>query len=393
MPNYYHPYSEDFLANPWPTFRRMRDEDPAYFVEDLNTWAFSRFDDVWRASMDRTNLSAAFGTTLDALVMGLPAPGAFVFMDPPEHTHHRGLISAPYQVHAVAQLETTLRQRTRELIAKALPTGTLEVYALATSIGLHMIADFMGIKHAEIEHIRTLLDIHFRREPGIRGPTPEGMKAFGDLQAYITGLIEELRRNPPAPETHAHAWLNTAVQGKMLTDEQIFFTIFSLAITGADTMSSVCAGAFYYLAKYPEQMALVRANPALALSAFNEVARFDQPTNILGRRVTKAFELHGKTIEPGQNVMFLFASANRDEREFENADQFLIQRQSPRSLAFGIGTHICIGQNLARLEGRIILEEVLAAIPDFEVDLAESKRLYSEFIQGYCHVPLRFKPR
>ena len=169
MPNFYHPYSDAFLADPWPVFRRMRDEAPAYFVEDLNTWALSRFEDVWQAGQDKKHYTANHGTTLDALVGGWTTPAAFVFMDPPEHTLYRGLVAPLYQKGSVDALEQKLRAVTRKLLAPALQAGELEIYQLATAVGLHTIADFIGVDYADLAHARRLLDIFFRREPGLLG--------------------------------------------------------------------------------------------------------------------------------------------------------------------------------------------------------------------------------
>lgn len=393
MPDYYHPYSETFLANPWPVYRRMRDESPAYFVEELNLWALSRFTDVWQASMDRAHFTASQGTSLDTLLFRTAPPPIFLFMDPPEHAEHRNLVSSSYQKSALAALETTIRERTRAHIESCLPRGELDVHALATKIGLQTTADLLGLRHADLEHIRALLDIFFHREPGIRGTTPAGLQAVADIHTFVMNLIQEYRRHPPPAGTHVHTWLNAAVNGRPMTDEQTFMSIFALSITGSDTLALTCAGTFYYLSEHPQQLAMVRADPTLVPHAFNETARYDQPTNILGRRVTQDFELHGHTIRAGQNVMFLFASANRDEREFENPDTYQISRRPRRTLTFGAGFHACLGQHLARLEGRIIIEELLAALGEFEVDKSRCRRLFGEFLQGYCCVPLLFAPR
>ena len=393
MSNDYHPFSEAFLANPWPVFRRMRDEEPAYFVEDLNTWALSRFEDVLQASNDRTHFTATMGTSIDMLLVDGPKPSAMVFMDPPEHTLHKNAVNRLYAKNAVALLEDTLRTRTRSLMAAGLESGEIDVHALATDVALRTIADFIGLQYAEIAHIRSLLDVFYHREPGHRGTTPQGMKAFGEIYEYTMALVRQYRRNPPPPGTQINTWLEFAIDGKQMTDEEIYFSIFSFTVTGSDTIALVTAGTVYYLAQHPQQYAEVRADHALIPYAFAETARYDQPTNVLGRRVVADLELHGKTISAGQNVMFLFASANRDEREFPEADQYQISRRPPRTLAFGAGIHACIGQHLARLEGKIILEELFAAIPEYEVQQQRCRRTFTEFLQGYCEVPIRFRPR
>ncbi len=393
MPNYYDPHDEVFLANPWPTFRRMRDEAPAYFVEHLNMWALSRFEDVMHASMDRTHYTATMGTTIDALITEGPKPSAFVFMDPPAHTSRRNLLNPPYGKSSAALLEERFRARTREFMAPHLERGELEIYGFSAKVALYTIADIIGLSYPDITHIRALLDIWFYREPGVKGMTPQGMQAFGELHAFIMGLVRQFRVTLPPPGTHIHTFMTTPMDGQLASDDEVFFTIFSLVITGSDTVALTAAGTIYYLAKHPKQYAEVRADRGLIPHAFAETARYDQPTNVLGRRVTVDHELHGEKIKVGQNVIFLFASANRDEREFPDADQFQISRRPSRTLSFGAGIHACLGQHLARMEGRVILEEIMAAIPEYEVQMDRCKRTFTEFLQGYCDVPITFKPR
>ncbi len=148
-----------------------------------------------------------------------------------------------------------------------------------------------------------------------------------------------------------------------MSDEQIMGNTSMLVITGADTVPYNIANMFYYLNKKPEQLQMMRNDYSLIPAAFEECVRFDHPTNILGRRLNKDIELHGKKMKKGDAVIYLYQSAGRDEREFERADQFDITRQVPkRSISFGHGPHKCLGQHLARLEGRVIIEEILNAI-------------------------------
>ena len=395
MPNFYHPFDETLRGdNPWPIFRRMRDEAPAYFVEELNTWFLSRFEDVWAASTDRTHYTANMGTTLYGLV-GLwpPPPRAMVHDDPPEHSHSRGAISPLYQKVSVDKLEQKLREMVRTLLAPSLQKGELEVNQLTTALALHNIAEFIGLEYADVTHIRSLLSVYLSCEPGIRGPTPKGNQAMGEIAGFCMQLIQGFRTNLPAENTHAHAWVTSGTDGRQLNDEEIFMNLFSIILTSSDTVPSMCAGTIYYLSEHPEQYAAVRGDHSLLTHAFAETVRYDHPTNMLGRRVVKDFELHGESIHTGQNVMWLFSSANRDEREFPDADQYQISRRARRTLSFGAGIHACMGHHLARLQGKIVLEEIFNAIPEYEVQKHSCKRAYSDFLKGYCHVPITFRPR
>jgi len=165
-----------------------------------------------------------------------------------------------------------------------------------------------------------------------------------------------------------------------------------MMVTGTEVTPLAVANTIYYLAKHPDQLARVQADLSLVPHVFAESLRYDQPTNLLGRRVRQDTVVQGEQLREGQGVMFLWASANRDEREFERADEFDIDRRPRRTLSFGHGIHKCLGEHLGMLEGRVLLEEILRAAPDFELLEDEVKRTYGEFLHGFDHVPIEFTP-
>lgn len=390
----YNPFDENLWKDPWPTYRAMRDEEPVYFIQELNAWVLTRFKDVWQASMDKTHFTATQGTSPEALLLDEAAPPkVFLFMDPPEHRIHRNLISEAYTPPNIAELEQQIRDTTRALMAPYLAKGEMDVHRLTSHVVLHTISKFIGLSIEQIFHIRALIDIYYHRESGQVGTTDEGLQAFAEANDYIRSLIKEFRQLPPPENTHVHSWLHACINDQAMTEDEIFFSIFALCITGSDTVPLTVAGTLYYLSQQPDTMMEVREHPELIPKAFAETGRLDHPTNMLGRVVAEDFELHGKFLKKGQPVLFLYASANRDEREFDHPDQFRIHRKEKRNLSFGAGVHFCLGQHLARLEGRVILEEIFAALDHFEVDRASSKRIFGEFLQGFCHVRITFTPR
>jgi cytochrome P450 len=370
----------------------MRDEAPAYYIEEYDAWALSRFDDIWRASMDKQSFTAARGTSLDALFSSTAEqPSIFLFKDPPDHTASRNLIARPYRKDSVENLEPQIRRLTKRLLLPGLKSGSLDIYAVANRVALLTIADFIGLDPEAAVRIRSLIDKFYQREPGINGTTPAGYQAFLEVRTFILQLIADVRGNALDRSTHIGTWLGDT-GGKPMTDDELFLSVFALIVTGSDTVPLTTAATVYYLFQNPQQLAAIRADRSLIPSAFEEAARFDQPTNILGRVVRRDVVFQGKTLRAGQVVLFLFASAGRDEREFDQADRYLIDRKPRRSLSFGTGIHFCLGQYLARLEGRIILEELLAALPDFHVEEEAVTRVQGEFLQGFNHLPLRFSP-
>lgn len=388
----YSPYDETLRGDPWPVYRRLQDEAPACYVRELDCWALSRFEDIWQASMDRHSYTATRGTSPDALFLGgPPPPPVFLFMDPPDHGAHRGLIARSYMKDKIALIDTYVRDLVREILTPQLAAGRLDVHHLASRTALYTIAAFIGLEREEILHIRGLIDIFYAREPGVRGTTERGMRAFAEARDYIMGLIARYRVRPPAEHSHIATWLGAMVADRAMTDEQIFFSLFAMVITGSDTVPLATAATMHYLDRDREQMGLLRDDPSLAAAAFEEATRYDQPTNLLGRTLVREVELHGQVMRPGQAVLFLYAAACRDAREFADPDRFDITRRQRRNLSFGTGLHFCLGQHLARLEGRILVEEMMAAIPDYEVERDGCRRVYGEFLQGFCAMPIRFK--
>ncbi|MDR3506443.1 MAG: cytochrome P450 [Caulobacteraceae bacterium] len=388
----YNPYSEDLRRDPWPLFKRLRDEAPVYYMEEFDAWALSRFEDVWQASMDPQSYSASGGTSMDALLRSTgPQPSVFLFKDPPEHAKYRNVIRGPYQKDSVNQIEGKVRGLAREQLNELRDGGQIDLYAVASRVALYNIADMIGLERDVIRHIRALIDRFYQRESGIAGVTPAGLQAFGELRDYVMGMIEDLRRDPPGPHTHIGAWLAGGDRLEPMSDDELFFNIFAMTVTGSDTVPLSTAATIYYLTEHPDQMRAVREDRGLIPHAFEEAARFDQPTNILGRTVKKEVVIHGKTLKVGQKVLFLYAAANRDEREFERADEFLIERRPERTLSFGIGPHFCLGQHLARLEGRVILEELFEAAGDLVVDKGRCSRIDGEFLQGFNHLPVELR--
>lgn len=389
----YSPYDESLWSNPWPVYKRMQAEAPAYYIEDLDCWALTRFEDIWQASMDRKSFTASYGTSPDALFLSSdPQPHVFLFMDPPEHGKHRGLIGRSYLKDKIALIEDHVRGVVRKLLKPMLGQGELDVYALASRTALELIAAFIGLELEEVLQIRGYIDRFYQRESGVRGTTASGSQAFTEAHAYILGLIEKYRKRRPAEHSHIVSWLDAEIDGG-LSDDEIFFSLFAMVITGSDTVPLTTASCIYYLDEHPGQLAMVRDEPNLIAGAFEEAARYDQPTNLLGRRIVKDVELHGQVMREGQSVLFLYSAACRDDREFDTADTFDITRKQHRNLTFGTGLHFCLGQHLARLEGRVILEELIGSIPEFEIEQNGCRRIFGEFLQGYATMPIRFQPR
>jgi cytochrome P450 len=204
--------------------------------------------------------------------------------------------------------------------------------------------------------------------------------------------VKEARRNPEKAEGVLRTLLTTDVDGDRMDDFRVASLCCVVLIGGTDTLPKALAATFYRLWKNPEQRRELARDRSLVQDAFLEGLRIDTPTQHLGRTVTKEIAFHGHTFRPGQKVMMMFASANRDEREFESPDEYRMKRRPPRMLAFGHGVHMCMGKHVALMEARLTLDEVMRRLPEYEIDEARAVRTRTEFVQGWLELPARFAP-
>ena len=395
----YNPYTKKFWEDPWTIYKLMRDEDPVHCMEDFGgAWALSRFEDIWNAHLgsykDYTSLD---GTSPPPLLLGDDSGPGHVSIptnDGADHRDYRNTISDRYTQSSIAELENKIRELTQEELKIALKIGKLDIHEIARKVALFSVTDMIGLEREIALKARELIDIFYERDPEIMGATPRGQEAFGQCMGLMLKLAAEWRKDTPPSPSHINTWINKEVrEGVWMSDEQIMGNTSMLIITGADTVPYNIANLFYYLNQNPNQLEMLRSDFSLIPNAFEECVRFDHPTNILGRKLNKDIELHGKKMKKGDAVIYLYQSAGRDEREFDQPDKFDITRSTPkRSINFGHGPHKCLGQHLAKLEGRVIIEEILSAIPDYKLKEEGVVRTFGEFLQGYRNVPIEFNP-
>ena len=229
----------------------------------------------------------------------------------------------------------------------------------------------------------------FHREPGTDGMTEDGMAAMVELGSHLSELIRHHRKHPLDADVLMNAYLNAEFDGKPLSDANIASQMSTLVIGSTDSFPKIFASFALELFRNPDQRAQLIADPTLIPNAFREGLRYGMPTQCLGRTVTKEVQIHGETMKPGQGVLFLFRSANRDEREFEDPDRFDIHRKSKRILTFGHGNHACLGTHIAALEGETSIRALLHHMPEYVVDESRLKILKSEFVTGIVGMPVK----
>ena len=390
----YDPFSDDVMRDPWPAYAQLRREAPVFYHEKYDTWFLSRFEDIWDCTK-RDVFTAERGVTPEMVMLKSPPPPDPVFsmLDPPRALEYRRMLAPPYKKNAVAALEPRIRAWTRELLAPCAAAGQLDVYAdVATPLAVRVIAELIGLEYEEALHMRQQIADYFAREPGQIGTTEANdAKRLALMQRIAEIVAERAASGATDGDDHISVMLRTPAEGAPLPIGAIVAAVYTLIVTGTEVVPLSVANTIFYLSTHPDQRSAVVASPELLPSAYDESLRYDQPTNLLGRFVKDAVELRGQKLEPGQGVMFLWASGNRDEHEFEKADVFDITRRPRRSLSFGHGQHKCIGEALGLLEGRVLLEEILRVAPEYEV--GKPRRAYSEFLHGYVEMPIEFAAR
>lgn len=388
----YDPYSDEALADPHPIYRRLRDEAPAYFVEKYNAWAITRFEDVWNVSADASRFSST-GGTLPAQVLTREQPVIPIlnYVDPPEHLALRGIFQPRFTPAAVGEMEGYIRGAAVELLEAGRERGTLDIVQdFAMPFATRVAAEIIGVPAGDMTSMIDWMNRFFAHDPDDGSMTPDGIAALDEVNEFGASLTRERRARPSDRSDAVSALLEYEKRtGRVFPDEEAGMHLGMLVIAGAETSAKAIALSVALLAEFPDQRARLQREPELILDGFHEALRYDNPTQFLCRTVAQPSVLHGQHLEPGQGVMLLYASGNRDEREFEAADVFDVTRRPKRILSFSVGRHLCLGIHVARLEARIALEELLSRFPRYEVDFDRAERIRTEFIRGYTSLPVR----
>jgi cytochrome P450 len=388
----YSPFAEEVMADPYPVYRQLREHAPVYRLADYPCWVLSRFEDVWNASMDAEHFSTAGGTTPSQLLTKTqPVTPMLNSMDPPSHTALRAKLRPFFAPVRIRELEPTIRRLFGERLDVFVEQGGGDLVGeMGTRVATIVASTVAGIPIEDGEMLYRLVERFFARKEGVDSITEDGLAAMGEMFEYFGALVTKRRAEGTSGAHPLDALIDFEQEGRRLEDAEIASHMSLLLIGGSETFPKVFANLARRLAEHPEQRAVVARDPGAAPDAVVEGLRFDMPTQLLGRTVVRDTLLHGEKLSPGEVVFFLYASANRDEREFDDPDRFDIARRPRRILSFGHGTHACLGQHVAKAEARIALEELLQRAPEYTVDLEGADRLRTEFVQGFSRLPIRF---
>jgi cytochrome P450 len=389
----YDPFAHEIIhGDPHPIYKRLRDEAPVHYIERFDCWALSRFEDVWNAC-DDPNVSSARGSTSGHLLTKIqPLQRMLNTMDPPDHTRLRAMIRPLFSPGRMRRLEPEIRRFVCESLDAARDREELDVVTdFAQPLATFVACSVAGFPREDGDLLRDFVHRFFARKPGFDGMTEEGVRAAEEMTEYFVGLCAERRRKPREQEDALGVLLAFEQAGRRIPDEEVAANLSLLLIGGTDTLPKVFANTLHRLERNPDQRARVVADPGLAQDAFHEALRIDMPTQYMCRSLLADAELHGQKLRAGQPIVLLYASANRDEREFPDPELYRLDRRPPRSLGFSHGTHACLGLHAARLEARIGLAEFLARFPHYEVQADRIERFETEFVQGCAKMPIRLR--
>jgi len=393
-PLVYNPYSYEIHEDPYPVYERLRAEAPVYRNEEIGIWALSRHADVLAGFRDTVRMSNALGVSIEpsASVPEAARTTSFLGMDPPRHDQIRALVSRAFTPRRVSALESRMRELSISCLESFEGEGRCDFIAdFAGILPMAVISELMGVPEADRNWLRERADTVLHREQDMLDVPPAGAQASFDIFEYFARFIEERRKRTTDDMTGA--LMEAEVDGERLGDEEVAGFLFLMIIAGNETTTKMLGNAIYWLWRNPDQRDLVTADPSLMPRWVEETLRYDNSTQALKRTLTTDLELHGVRMHDGDKVMLLVGSANRDERVFPQADRFDIMRDTTGMLSFGHGTHFCLGASLARLEGKVALEEMWPRMPDFEVLPDGIERVHSVNVRGFARLPVEFRKR
>jgi len=397
----YDPFGVAAMTDPLPVYRALRDRFRAYPLPQYDAVALPRFADVWEASRNRSDLSIVEGPVShrERLVvhnheapdrsLAHPVP-TFSMLDPPHHTTLRGALAPAFTPGAVRRAEADVAALARGLLDELVPAGGFDVVRdYAAPVATAATCARLGLTDLDLRRVTAAVNTFARRDGTIPGISPEGQAAMVDLATMVAAAVhDQLGSGAPAPVVAALAAVE--LEGRRLSEIEITTQLTTMVIGGVESLPKVIGGGARLLADHPDQRAAIAADPAKVPAAFEETLRLKVPLQFGTRTLVHDAEVAGTPLRAGQRVILLYISANRDEREFADPDRFDIERRPERHLGFGHGVHFCIGAHSARQEGVVLLRELLARVPEWEVDEAGVERLPSEFQLGDTAVPIHF---
>jgi len=357
------------LDDPYPVYRRLRDEAPLYHDERLDLWAFSRFDDVQAASKDWETYSSSvggFGNDIDdTYQLFLPA-GDLAGVDPPLHTRLRGALRLAFSPSALrTRFEPIVRRKVNQLIDAFADTGHADLARdLARPLPGTTMFSWFGFPESDHPQLLTWFGQMLERDRGVRALPPRALAGRDQMREYMQAAVRTRRT---ARREDLMSFLVDANDEGLISTDELLGSSMLLFIAGITTTSGLISNSLFHLERFPDQRELMHRDPTVIPAAIEELVRFDAPIQALARTATRDVQAHDGVIPAGARVALVWASANRDERRWVDPDRLDITRAPQRHVSFGDGIHHCLGAPLARLEAQIVFEEFFRRIPEYAV--------------------------
>jgi cytochrome P450 len=388
------PFDRALHKDPYAVWKRLRDEAPTYHDEEYGFYALSRFADVIEASLDTETFSSEHGVTLDGITEEpWASPKPMIMMDPPDHTALRKLVNRTFFRTKVTELEDRIRTLCRGYLdAFVASDGFDYVRDFSMKLPVMVINSLLGFPEKDHDNLRDWSDAQLHRDNGTPQLSEEGQEANVKLLGYYADQIQQ-RRVAPSDDIVGNLMASDLVhpgrETRRLDDGELLMFIAMINVAGNETVARLLGWAALTLARYPEQRAKLVNNPELIGGAVEELLRYEAPSPVQGRYTARDVTYHGTLIPAGSRVALLTGSAGRDERQYESADVFDVERTGIRHISLGHGSHFCLGAALARLEARVALEETLKRFPAWDVDEDAVAYVHTNSVRGPASVPIR----
>ena len=387
---YYDPYDREIDADPYPVYARLREEAPLYYNEEHDFYAVSRFEDVQRGLLDRQIFSSARGSVLEFIKANIEIPpGIVIFEDPPLHDVHRGLLSRVFTPKKMLALEEKVREFCRHVLDPLVGDGRLDFVAdLGEQIPMRTIGMLLGVPESDQEEARDRANASLRTDPG----KPMEVSADNIGQADFFSDYIDWRATHPSDDLMSELLFvefeDEHGTTRKLTRDEVLMYVSVVSGAGNETTNRLIGWMGKVLAEHPDQRRELVENRSLVANAIEELLRFEPPTPHVARYVVHDVELHDQTVPAGSAMICLTGSANRDGDKYQDPDRFNIRRDIGQHLTFGYGIHFCLGAALARMEGRVTLDEVLKRFPQWEVDWENIRRAPTSTVRGWESLPV-----
>ncbi|MGH8515990.1 MAG: cytochrome P450 [Panacagrimonas sp.] len=382
-PVYYDPYLPEIAANPYPVFRRLREEAPLYYNAEHDFYAVSRYEDVERGLFDRDTYISGRGAILELIKSDTEfPPGIVIFEDPPIHTAHRMMLQRMFTPKRMTALEGKVRDYCAQYLDAQVGSGGFDMIEdFAALMPMRVIGDLLGIPEQDHAAVRERVDASLRTEAGKPMDASESAYIGEGFDDYI-----EWRSKHPSDDVMTEL-LNTEFKDngvlRKLERDEIVTLVNVIAGAGNETTTRLIGWTTKLLAEHPDQRRQIVENRALVVPAIEEILRFEPPAPHVARYVNRDVEVQGRKVPQGSAMIFLTGSANRDERRWADGERFDVNRAARTHLTFGYGAHTCIGAVLARIEGRVALDEILKRFPTWDVDMNTAVLSPTSTVRGW----------